>query len=79
MPVDPAIPPPVHPDARLHERIAALERIVRTLSAYLNGGSVQQAPVVSALPAAGRQGRLVILSTDSKLYRDNGSSWVAIG
>ena len=33
--------------------------------------------VVNFLPAAGTQGRTVFLTSDSKLYRDNGTSWVA--
>lgn len=33
--------------------------------------------VVNFLPAAGTQGRTVFLTSDNKLYRDNGTSWVA--
>lgn len=32
--------------------------------------------VVTSLPAAGIVGRVVYLTTDGKLYRDNGSAWV---
>jgi hypothetical protein len=59
--------------------LAALERRIRTLEGYLSGGTVQQVPVVLNLPTAGRKGRLVILDSDSKLYRDTGTSWFAIG
>lgn len=31
--------------------------------------------IVGALPAAGQNGRVVFLTSDSKLYRDNGVSW----
>jgi predicted phage tail protein len=31
--------------------------------------------IVSSLPAAGTQGRTVVLTTDNKLYRDTGSAW----
>jgi hypothetical protein len=31
---------------------------------------------VTSLPAAGTQGRVVYLTTDGKLYRDSGASWV---
>jgi hypothetical protein len=78
-PADPRRPPAGTPQERSSERIAALERRIRNLESYLNGGAVQQIPVVAALPAAGRKGRAVILDSDSKLYRDNGSSWVLIG
>lgn len=76
---DPRRPPAQTPDARTSTRIGKLERHVRTLLGYINGGSVQQVPVVASLPTAGRKGRLVILDSDNKLYRDNGSSWVAVG
>ena len=33
--------------------------------------------IVGSLPAAGTQGRVVFLTTDGKLYRDDGSNWTA--
>lgn len=78
-PINPARPPATDPDARTAGKIAELERRIRTLESYLQGGATQQVPVVQGLPAAGRKGRLVILNTDGKLYRDSGASWVAIG
>ncbi|HEX7019002.1 MAG TPA: hypothetical protein VF159_03260, partial [Gemmatimonadaceae bacterium] len=33
--------------------------------------------IVDELPAPGNQGRVVFLTTDSKLYRDTGSAWTA--
>lgn len=78
-PIDPARPPSGDTSARVAVRLAALERRLRTLEGLLNGGATQQVPVVMSLPTAGRKGRLVIFDGDSKLYRDNGTSWVAVG
>lgn len=75
MRVDPSVPPQIDATGRLLERVAALERQVRELQSYLQGGSVQQIPSVNALPAAGRKGRLVFLTTDSKVYKDTGAAW----
>lgn len=77
MPLDPYRPPQLDPHARLLDRIAELERQMRSLLAFLQGGCVSQIPVVDALPSAGREGRLLGLSTNGKVYYDNGSSWVA--
>jgi hypothetical protein len=33
---------------------------------------------LASLPAAGNKGRLVLLTTDNKVYFDNGTSWVAM-
>lgn len=77
MPLDPFPPPQLDPDARLLARIGELERQLRTIQQFLQGGSVGQIPVVSALPSGQRAGRLVGLSTNGKLYYDNGTSWVA--
>lgn len=38
--------------------------------------NVADIPVVSVLPAAGNKGKVVYLTTDDKLYRDDGTSWV---
>lgn len=35
-------------------------------------------PVVAALPVAGTKGRFLILSTDNRVYYDNGASWIAL-
>lgn len=70
------LPPATSSDARIAARLAALERDMRQITSYMTGGSTQQFPVVTALPTAGRKGRAVVLSTDSKLYIDNGASWV---
>ena len=79
-PINPGQPPPGTIEARTAQRLAALERRLKTLEGLLSGGSSQQpAPVVGSLPTAGRLGRQVILASDGKLYRDNGASWVAIG
>lgn len=75
MPIDPAIPPAGTPDARLADRVAQLERQLRALEQFLAGGGVQ-IPVVTALPTAGRQGRLLILASDGKIYKDSGAAWV---
>jgi hypothetical protein len=77
MPLDPAMPPAGDLTGRFNERIAALERKARNVESWLQGGTTQQFPVVTVLPTAGRQGRAVVLSSDSKLYIDNGSTWVA--
>lgn len=78
MPIDPTLPPPQNTDARLAERLAKLEREMRTLKTFLNGGAASQVPVVSSFASlpAGRKGRVAFNSSDGKLYVDNGSSWV---
>ena len=35
--------------------------------------------VVSTLPAAGTAGRTVFLTTNGRIYRDNGAAWVSLG
>lgn len=75
MPVDPAGLPSRDPQERLLERLAALEREVRSLTALVNGGAAGQIPVVQTLPAAGRAGRLVFLASDGKVYKDTGAAW----
>jgi len=77
MPVDPNIPPPTSPEDRLADRLARIERELRTLTALVNGGASSQLPVVSALPAAGREGRLVKLQAGG-VYIDTGSSWAVL-
>jgi hypothetical protein len=76
MPVDPAIPSSNNPDIRMMERLAALEREVGTLKRQLQGQAVSQIPVVTTLGTAGRIGRIVMLRSDQKLYRDTGAAWV---
>lgn len=76
MPANPAQPQPVTFDGRLAQRVADLERQVSALSKLVGGGA-SQFPVVDVLPPAGRIGRGLVLSTDQKLYVDNGTSWVA--
>lgn len=79
MPVDPGIPPPAGKDANIAARLAQLERELRNLKTFLNGGAGSQFPVVSTLAGlpAGRKGRGVFNSSDGKLYVDNGTAWVA--
>jgi hypothetical protein len=48
------------------------------MEAYLQGGTVQQIPVVTALPVAGRAGRLVMLDSDKLVYRDTGVTWLPL-
>jgi hypothetical protein len=78
-PTNPRRPPARTPQARVADRLAGLEKHANSISSYLSGGATQQIPVVDALGPAGRLGRLIILRTDKKVYRDNGSSWVAVG
>jgi hypothetical protein len=77
MPIDPAIPPTGSPGVRQAERFAALERRVRSLEtgAAFELGNV---PVVAVLPAPGRQGRVLMLSSDSSLWKDTGAAWVLV-
>lgn len=77
MPLDPYMPPAGTPSERLADQIADLNRRLKNIEAFLQGGAVQQFPVVDALPTPGRKGRAVVLSSDSKLYVDNGTSWIA--
>jgi len=77
MSLDPSAPPPSGTDERQALRIASLERRIRTLEAYIAGGG-SQLPVVSALPTAGRKGRILFNAGDGKVYADTGSSWSAL-
>jgi hypothetical protein len=77
MPLDPAVPGATSPEGRLMERLAALEKKVRNMEQYHSGGTTQQFPLVTVLPTAGRKGRAVVLSSNSKLYIDNGVAWIA--
>lgn len=70
MPIDPAIPRTGGATERVFERLAALERRIAVLEAN------SALPVVAALPAAGRAGRVVMLASDGKLYRDTGAAWI---
>jgi antitoxin (DNA-binding transcriptional repressor) of toxin-antitoxin stability system len=79
-PLRPGAPVPITQEGRVAARLAAIERRMRQIASQSSGGSSQNpAPLVDVLPAAGRLGRQVILSTTGKLYRDNGVAWVAIG
>jgi hypothetical protein len=68
----------MEPGARVYERLADLEQRLRNMEAYLQGGTVQQIPVVTALPVAGRAGRLVMLDSDKLVYRDTGVTWLPL-
>jgi hypothetical protein len=63
---------------QLARRLADLEARVKQLESQLQGGAVLRVPVVTALPTAGSKGRVVMLDSDSLLYRDNGAAWVAV-
>lgn len=76
MPADPRRPSAGSLDERLVARIADLERQVRTMASYVNGGAASQLPVVLALPAAGRVGRALVLRSNGKLYVDDGLNWI---
>lgn len=77
MPVDPAQPPRLSGAGRDAERIASLERRLRALETQLQGGATSAIPVVAALPAAGREGRLLKLASGG-VYVDTGSGWTAL-
>lgn len=77
MPVDPAVPRSLDPTVRMAERLADVERQLRALAGYLQGGAVQQVPVVDSLPAGVREGRWVKLR-GGLLYVDEGGSWRAV-
>ena len=78
MPIDPAQPGAASADGRMAERLAALERSVRVLESYLQGGALGRVPVVDSLPPAGSVGRVYMLSGDLLLYRDTGSAWLLV-
>lgn len=78
MPVDPAQLPPLEPGARVYQRLSDLERRLGTVESYLQGGATQQVPVVTALPTAGREGRVVKVAGDNRLWVDTGAAWVAV-
>jgi hypothetical protein len=48
-----------------------------TVTQVKMGSGLRVPEIVSALPAAGTQGRIVLLTTDNKLYRDTGTAWTA--
>jgi len=79
MPVDPAIPPSSDPQQRQAQKFANLESRLAALERVLQGGVLGQIAVVDALPAGQRQGRIVMLSSDSVVYKDTGVAWVALG
>lgn len=70
MPTDPAAPFTSDPALALAERLSQLERRLAAVETR------EGIPVVTSLPAFGRKGRLVFLTTDSKVYKDTGSAWV---
>lgn len=78
MPVNPAAPPPDGRDARVADRLQTLERKMRTIEQFMQGGVTSQIPVVAALPTAGRQGRILMLQSTSAIYRDTGSTWTLV-
>lgn len=47
-----------------------------TLASF--AASITPVEIVSVLPAAGSQGRVVFLTTDNKLYRDTGTAWTSL-
>jgi hypothetical protein len=64
---------------KLNEPIKALETRVADLSRQSSRAETAGAvEVVDALPSAGEKGRVLYLSTNNKLYYDNGSSFVEI-
>ena len=76
MPPDPRHPPGSSIEERLLARVVELERQVRVLTGYTNGGSASQLPVVDSLPPAGRIGRAFVLRSTGTLYVDDGASWI---
>lgn len=78
MPFDPAQPPQLEPGRRVYQRLSELEGRLRSVESYLQGGATQQVPVVAALPTAGREGRVVKVAGDNRLWVDTGSAWVAV-
>jgi hypothetical protein len=78
MPVDPRVPPSPDPRARPWEALSNLERLVKTLEAQLQGKATDSIPVVAVLPAVGRQGRVLMLASDSTIWRDTGTAWTLV-
>ena len=67
----------------LYFRVALFDRFGKTsltlttqVSATPTTIAADAIPVVGTLPAAGVVGRVLYLSTDDKLYRDDGTNWV---
>lgn len=48
------------------------------ITASLIGEEFKILEILDALPAVGTAGRLVFLTTDGKIYRDNGTAWVEL-
>jgi len=63
---------------RPYESLSNLERRVKTLEAQVQGKATDSIPVVAVLPTAGRQGRVLMLSSDSTVWKDTGSAWVLL-
>lgn len=63
---------------RLMERVAALENELRELRAYIQGGRIDRIAVVSGLPTAGVEGRLLKVAGTDRPYLDNGSSFIQL-
>ncbi len=65
------------PTADLTGQIVASQIADAAISTAKFAAGLTPVEIVSSLPAAGNQGRVVFLTTDNKLYRDNGSTWTA--
>ena len=73
---NPAKPQPTSSEAALWAKLKEHEAALAALQT-LSGGGTSQVAVVDVLPAAGRLGRSAVLSTDGKLYIDDGTTWNA--
>ena len=73
---DPSIPDSLNPGQRRAQQTADMERRLRRLETFLQGGVAGRIPPVDVLPPPGRKGRIRYLTTDDKVYVDIGSSWV---
>lgn len=65
------------PTADLTGQIVASQIADAAISTAKFAAGLTPVEIVSSLPVAGNQGRVVFLTTDNKLYRDNGSTWTA--
>ncbi len=72
---DPFAPLNPEPGAQVWQRLAALERKLRELETSTVAAAI---PVVAALPAAGREGRVMKVSGNPSLWLDTGAAWVAV-
>jgi len=66
-------------NAKIQAEAITTDKVAQAaITASLIGDAYKILEIVDALPAFGTAGRIVFLTTDGKIYRDNGSAWVEL-